>query len=58
MKQHLQPPDALNPRHFHSQAVLDAYNAAVAAYLAQQQAAEYAHSKDKKRNKRFDRNEY
>ena len=54
----LEMPQPLDPRLFHSREVVDEYNAAVAAYLEQQQAAAYKHSKNQKRNKRFDRNEY
>ena len=45
----MQPP--LSPRLFHSKQAVDDYNAAVAAYLAQQQQAEYAHTKTSKRSK-------
>lgn len=54
----LTPPIPLSPRLFHSKQAVDAFNDAMAAYLAQQQQAEYNHSKNQKRNKRHDRNDY
>lgn len=54
----LSMPTPLNPKHFHSKQVVEDYQQAVAAFLAQQQAAEYEHSKNRKRNKRHDRNDY
>jgi selenocysteine lyase/cysteine desulfurase len=44
-------PAPLNPRLFHNQQVIDAYNEAVAAYLAQQAQAQHAHTRAAKRSK-------
>ena len=54
----LEMPQPLDKRLFYNQQAINDHHAAVAAYLAQQQQAEYKHSKNKKRNKRHDRNEY
>ena len=54
----LQMPAPLDKRLFYTQQAIDDHNAAVAAYLAQQHQAEYKHTKNQKRNKRFDKNEY
>jgi rubrerythrin len=51
-------PSPLNPRLFYSKQAVDEYNAAVAAYLAQQADTEYNHAKNQKRNKRHNRNDY
>ena len=51
-------PASLNPRLFYSKQAIADYNAAVAEFLAQQQQAEYTNSKNQKRNKRHDRNDY
>ena len=42
-------PDALDPRLFHSQQIVDEYNADVAEYLAHLAELEYQHSKTPKR---------
>lgn len=48
-------PPQLNARVFHSQESVDKYNAAVAAYLAQQEQAEYNSTHNNKSNKRQSR---
>ena len=51
-------PLPLNPRRYYTREALEQYNQEVADYLAQQQQAEYAHTKNSKRNRRHDRNDY
>ena len=51
-------PMPLNPRHFHSKQAVEDYNAAVAEFLAQQEALEYSHSKSSKRKHPSRREQY
>lgn len=48
----LQHPAPLDPRIFHSKAVVEEYQQAVADYLAQQAALEYRHGKTSRRKQR------